>query len=125
MYTYMFAGSPSRAIRTNTVIKKIPRLGKPNGWAVSREQDPSDPSICDDIKIPKSHLNSQSCCKSKYIISKMSVMNRNMPLATSAVAPPSLLTQLGMAGTAAVITVCSRKYISVSSMSTCAYFRQM
>jgi len=35
----------------------------------------------------------------------MSVMNRNMPLATSAVAPPSLLTQVGMAGTAAVITV--------------------
>lgn len=35
----------------------------------------------------------------------MSVMNQNVPLATSAVAPPSLLTQLGMAGTAAVITV--------------------
>ena len=35
----------------------------------------------------------------------MSVMNRNMPLATSAIAPPSLLTQVGMAGTAAVITV--------------------
>ena len=35
----------------------------------------------------------------------MSVINRNTPLATSAVAPPSLLTQVGMAGTSAVITV--------------------
>ncbi|MGK3738449.1 MAG: hypothetical protein ACI8RD_003980 [Bacillariaceae sp.] len=35
----------------------------------------------------------------------MSVKNQNMHLATSAVAPPSLLTQVGMAGTAAVITV--------------------
>ena len=35
----------------------------------------------------------------------MSVMNRNSPLATSAAAPPSLLTQVGMAGTSAVITV--------------------
>jgi hypothetical protein len=55
----------------------------------------------------------------------MSVMNRNMPLATSAVAPPSLLTQVGMAGTAAVITVCSRKEFPVSDVSACAYFRQM
>ena len=35
----------------------------------------------------------------------MSVLNRNSPLATSAAAPPSLLTQVGMAGTSAVITV--------------------
>ena len=35
----------------------------------------------------------------------MSVKNQNMHLATSVVAPPSLLTQVGMAGTAAVITV--------------------
>lgn len=36
----------------------------------------------------------------------MSVKSQNMPLATSAAAPPSLLTQVGMAGTSAVITVC-------------------
>lgn len=35
----------------------------------------------------------------------MSVKNQNMPLATSAVAAPGLLTQVGMAGTSAVITV--------------------
>jgi len=35
----------------------------------------------------------------------MSILNRNTPLATSGAAPPSLLTQVGMAGTAAVITV--------------------
>ena len=41
----------------------------------------------------------------KTTTSKMSVKNQNMHLATSVVAPPSLLTQVGMAGTAAVITV--------------------
>ena len=35
----------------------------------------------------------------------MSVKNQNMPLATSAAAAPGLLTQVGMAGTSAVITV--------------------
>jgi hypothetical protein len=34
-----------------------------------------------------------------------SMSQQNKPMATAAAAPPSLLTQVGMAGTAAVITV--------------------
>jgi len=46
----------------------------------------------------------------------MSVKSQNMPLATSAAAAPGLLSQLGMAGTSAVITVgqmepCSRNEV--------------
>lgn len=35
----------------------------------------------------------------------MSIKSQNVPLATAAVPPPSLMTQVGMAGSAAVITV--------------------
>lgn len=52
----------------------------------------------------------------------MSVMNQKNILATSAPAPPSLLTQVGMAGTSAVITVSVQDSISSVNRS---HFRQM
>jgi hypothetical protein len=44
---------------------------------------------------------------------------QNKPMATAAVAPPSLLTQVGMAGTAAVITVSFIHPIDVIKVCLC------
>ena len=75
-----------------------------NSWTEAIKLSPHATSI----RIHKNKSNPidrQEIQMNKTTTSKMSVKNQNMHLATSVVAPPSLLTQVGMAGTAAVITV--------------------
>jgi hypothetical protein len=102
MYKHIVAGSPPRASRNKQGHQKIHDLCNQEPLAAFR--DLQIHQFVDDIKIPRLQFNHKSTARVNNI-DKMSVMNRNMPLATSAAAAPGLLTQVGMAGTAAVITV--------------------
>jgi hypothetical protein len=84
-------------------------------------------SLSCDVSFPSrsfAHLSSLSSSSSQrrpldFATTMYSMSQQNKPMATAAAAPPSLLTQVGMAGTAAVITVSFIHPIDVIKVCLC------